>query len=78
MVRINIKAARDRLSSLLDLVQGGDEVILLRHGKAVARLTSPAQKKRPLPSLKDFRKSIRRTGKSLSAAVIQTRKEERY
>ena len=77
-MKINVKEARSKLSSLLDQVETGDEVVILRRGKEVARLVSPKAKTDLLPSLKDFRDSIRITGKSLSNAVMYGRKKERY
>ncbi len=77
-MKINVKNARSRFSSLLDMVEQGDEVIIIRNGKEVARMISPRTKKKRLPSLKDFRKSLHVTGKPLSAVVIEAREEERY
>jgi prevent-host-death family protein len=77
-MEINVKEARNRLSSLLDRVEEGAEVILLRRGKEVARLVPPSGKGRRLPSLRDFRLSIKLRGSPLSETVIQDRQEERY
>jgi len=35
--------AKNKLGQLLDLVEHGEEVIITRHGKAVARLVPPKQ-----------------------------------
>ena len=35
--------AKNKLDQLLDLVEHGEEVIITRHGKAVARLVPPKQ-----------------------------------
>jgi prevent-host-death family protein len=35
--------AKNKLGQLLDLVGRGDEIIITRHGKAVARLAPPHQ-----------------------------------
>jgi len=77
-MEINVKEARNKLSSLLDRVEEGAEVILLRRGKEVARLVPPSGKGRRLPSLRDFRLSIKLQGSPLSETVIQDRQEERY
>lgn len=45
-MEINVKDARSRFSSLLDMVQGGDEVVILRRGKEVARLVPPRKRER--------------------------------
>ena len=77
-MEINVKEARSKLSSLLDRVEEGTEVILLRRGKEVARLVPPSGMGRRLPSLSDFRLSIKPGGTSLSETVIQGRQVERY
>ena len=77
-MEINVKDARSRLRSLLDRVEAGDEVIILRRGKEVARLVPPEGEGKPLPSLKEFRASIRIIGEPLIDTVIQERQEERY
>ena len=48
--------AKNRLGQLLDLVEQGEEVIITRHGKEVARLV-PA---RPIRSREQARAAIRR------------------
>ena len=77
-MEVNVKDARSRFSSLLDRVKGGDEVIILRRGKEVARLVPPRGKCGVLPELKAFRDSIRLKGEPLSSMVISGREEERY
>lgn len=77
-MEINVKDARSKLSLLLDRVEKGDEVIILRRGKRVARLVRPKSGNRLLPSLKDFRSSIRVAGEPLSTVVVRGRQEERY
>jgi len=77
-MQVNVKDAKGKLSSLLDRVEAGEEVIITRHGKEVARLISIRGKAKPLPSLADFRSSIHVTGEPLSATVIRGREEERY
>ena len=39
-MQIGAFEAKNRLSQLLDLVEGGEEVTITRHGKEVARLVS--------------------------------------
>ena len=75
---INVKEARSKLSSLLDLVNEGEEVIITRHGKEVARLIRLNDKIKKLPSLKEFRSSITIKTNPLSDTIIQERKRERY
>ena len=77
MLEVNVKNARSNLSSLLDLVERGEEIIITRRGKKVARL-APPQTERTLPSLKEFRSSLSVRGKPMSQTVIDGRREERY
>ncbi|MCC6474673.1 MAG: type II toxin-antitoxin system prevent-host-death family antitoxin, partial [Burkholderiales bacterium] len=40
METVQLHAAKARLSELVDRAQAGEEVVISRHGKAVARLVS--------------------------------------
>ena len=77
MLEINVKEARSRFSQLLNKVEQGQDVLLTRRGKKVARLVPPEKDCR-LPSLKKFRQTISVPGKGLSSAVQASRDEERY
>ena len=77
MLEVNVKEARSKLSILLDRVERGEEIIIKRRGKKVARLVSP-KRENALPSLRKFRDSISATGKSLSQTVVDLRKHEGY
>lgn len=77
MVEVNVKDARSQLSTLLDRVEQGEEVIITRRGKKVARMIQP-QTTQSLPSLKDFRASLKVRGKPMSQTVIDARNEGRY
>ncbi|MBU2511071.1 type II toxin-antitoxin system prevent-host-death family antitoxin [bacterium] len=78
MLEINVKEVRDNLSSILDKVEKGEEIIITRRGKRVARISNIDTKPNPLQSLKQFRSKISVKGKSLSQTVIDHREEERY
>jgi prevent-host-death family protein len=77
MLEINVKEARSRLSSLLNRVERGEEVIITRRGKKIARLV-PTESHGRLPSLKDFRAEIDVSGQPISQTVVDQRDEERY
>ncbi len=77
-MEMSVKEARSKLSTLLKRVEEGDEIVILRRGKRVARLVPSQGQGRRLPSLKDFRASIRIKGDSLSAVVSAERKGTRY
>ena len=78
MIEISTKKARAELSSLLKRVEKGEEVIIFRRGKQVARIVPVRNSAKRLPSLKDFRAGIRLRGQPLSEIVVQFRKDERY
>jgi prevent-host-death family protein len=77
MLKINVKDARDRISDLLDRVERGEEITILRRGKTIARLTPPERKAKRLPDLTEFRAKIRIKG-SLTEALMKERRESRY
>jgi prevent-host-death family protein len=78
MIEINAQEARSKFSMLLKHAEAGDEVVILRRGKKVARLLPSHDEGRRLPPLKEFRASIHIKGDSLSAAIMRERKETRY
>jgi prevent-host-death family protein len=43
MRQIGAFEAKNKLGQLLDLVKGGEEIMIARHGEAVARLAPPQQ-----------------------------------
>ena len=59
-------------------MQKGDEVVIRRRGKGIARLMPPKGEGKRLPGLKKFRAAIRVKGESLSTVVKRGRTEERY
>ena len=71
---VNVKTARSGLRRLLEDVRSGEEVVILKRGKQVARLLPPDGPRR-LPSLREFRSSIRVRGGPVSAQVIAERRQ---
>ncbi len=78
MIEVNAKKARGQLSFLLNKVEDGEEVVISRRGRRVARMVSLRESPKRLPSLNDFRAKVKISGKPLSGIVIQSREEERY
>lgn len=78
MLEINAKEARKNLSAILDRVERGEEVIITRRGRRIARVSHPAEDMSPLKSLKMFRQGIRVKGDDLSQTVVDQRTEERF
>ena len=77
-MEVGVKEARERISTLLDIMQEGGEVLILRRGKKVARLVPVAGSEKGLPDLSTFRASIDVKNGSLSQTVIDGRNMERY
>ena len=78
MIEVNVKEARKNLSLILDRVERGEDIVITRRGKKIARLTNLHDEGRPLSSLKDFRRDIEIKGPSLSQTVIDQRNDERF
>jgi prevent-host-death family protein len=79
MKRVGIFEAKTRLSSLLDEVEKGGEVVISRHGKAVARLVraedqrhSPEAIERRRQAIAELRKMARRRGLRISHDEIKS------
>lgn len=77
MLEINVKDARRRFKEVLDRVAAGEEVVILRRNRPVARLVPPERAERQLPSLVGFRGSLRVAGSPLGEHVTAVREEER-
>lgn len=77
-MEINAKEARARLSDLLKKAEKGEEVLVSRRGKKIARLIPIEKVQKTLPSLKEFRASIQIKGQPLSKTVLKNREEERF
>jgi antitoxin (DNA-binding transcriptional repressor) of toxin-antitoxin stability system len=75
--KVSVRDVRERLRRLLDQVQAGDEVVVLRRGVEVARLVRPERKSPPLPDLSRFRASVKLRGRPLSQAIREARRGSR-
>jgi len=78
MDEITARDARRTFRALLDRVEAGEEIVLLRRGKPVARLVPPAVTPARPPRLASLRSSIGVRGRSLREEVLAAREEERY
>jgi prevent-host-death family protein len=72
MKHVGIRQARQALPDLIDRAEAGEEVIITRQGRPVAKLVAAPKDRKPLPSLSDFRDRIGRPG---SPAVLLVRDE---
>ena len=73
MKHIGIKQAREELPELVHRAEAGEEIIITRQGKAVARLVSAPRAHEALPTLQEFRRSLGRAG----TPAVQLVREER-
>lgn len=78
MTQITIEEATQNLYKLLEQVAKGEQFILMKEGKEIARLLPPQQVKKVFPSLNDFRESIVLKGSSMSTTILAERENERY
>lgn len=79
MVTVTLVQAKARLSELLDKVEAGEEVVVTRHGRAVARILSAVHPKRPLPldDLAAFRATMPRLRRPSARLLREARDEGR-
>ena len=70
---VGIKQARQELPDLIDRAEAGEEIVITRQGKAVAKLIPAPKPVKSLPSLAEFRQGIGRAG----TPAVQLLREER-
>ena len=58
MKHIGIKQARQELPDLVDRAEAGEEIVITRQGKPVARITPIPRTPKALPSLASFRQAL--------------------
>ncbi|MBP1602749.1 MAG: prevent-host-death family protein [Acidobacteria bacterium] len=76
MKAVSATEFRKNASAVLDLVEKGETVRILRHGKAVARIV-PAEGKGARPAWKRPGLRLIAPGSSLSGAVLEERRSSR-
>jgi prevent-host-death family protein len=77
MMTVNLAQAKAHLSELLDKVEGGEEVVITRHGRAVAHIR-PAERHKQPPALEDlaaFRATMPRLRRP-SAELLREARDE--
>jgi prevent-host-death family protein len=62
MKHVGIKQAREALPELVHRAEAGEEIVITRQGKAVARLVGAPRTPRALPPLREFRHSLGKDG----------------
>lgn len=77
MSTVTLAEAKTHLSQLLDQVEAGDEVVITRRGKPVARISGLPRPARPLRSLAAFRAQLPRTQRPSVELIGEMRDEGR-
>ncbi|MEA5621052.1 type II toxin-antitoxin system Phd/YefM family antitoxin [Cronbergia sp. UHCC 0137] len=77
MTQITIEEATQNLYKLLEQVAKGEQFVLIKEGKEVARILPPQQANKVFPSLNSFRKSIVLKGSTISNTILEERENER-
>lgn len=63
---------------LLEQVQAGVEIVVLRWGREVGRLVRPQRRPVPMPDLGEFRASVKLRGSALSHDISEARRRSPY
>lgn len=73
MKHVGIKQARESLPELVHRAEAGEEIVITRQGKAVARLVRAPRAPKALPTLQEFRRTLGRDG----TPAVQLVRDER-
>jgi len=76
MKHVDIKQARQELPDLIDMAEAGEEVIITRRGKPVAKLVAATKNRKLLPSLAEFRNDMSRAG-TPAAQLLRAERDAR-
>ncbi len=82
MRQFSLTEAKARLSELLDIVERGEEVLILRHGKPVARMARErersaeieARRQAALEGLRHFPRAALESGETIRDLIDEGRK----
>ena len=78
MVEVSVKDARSNFRSYLDRAEAGEEIVITRRGKEVARIVPPRREPKRFPDLTEHRKSVTLHGERPLEALLKLREETRY
>ncbi len=78
MKKVQVNEVREKLAKYLAEAEQGEEIIILRHSKPIARLVAYKEGKPEFPDMTMFRKQFKDKGKPLSEIVTEMRREERF
>jgi len=77
MKKVQVNKIREHLAKYLAEAEQGEEIVITRHSKPVARLLPVDHGKPVFPDLEEFRKKIKVSGKPMSEEIVELRKLER-
>lgn len=78
MKTVNVRETREQLSRLLDAVAAGEEVVIIRHGRPVARLVPAGAEEVAFRSRAALRASLPPMQRPAAEEARAGREEERY
>ncbi len=78
MQRASVREVRDNLRAYLDRAEAGEEIVVMRRGREVARIVPPQREPQRFPDLTEFRKSIELRGEGVLETLLRMREETRY
>lgn len=78
MAEASVREVRDNLRAYLDRAEAGEEIVVMRRGKEVARIVPPRRDAGRFPDMTEFRKSIKLRGESPLESLLKIREETRY
>lgn len=78
MSAVNLAVAKAQLSELINKVEAGEEVVITRHGRPVARVVPATPLKQPVPlkRLAELRKQLPARKESSAQALRELRDAE--
>lgn len=77
MKKVQVNEVREQLAKYLAEAAHGEEIIITKHSKPIARLVAYEENKPKFPDLTEFRKSTDIKG-SVLETLLETRREDRY
>ncbi len=75
MPSVSLAQAKAKLSQLIDQVEAGEELVITRHGRPVAKVTPVRPARRLVPPLAEFRADLPRR-KGSSALLLRRMRDE--
>jgi antitoxin (DNA-binding transcriptional repressor) of toxin-antitoxin stability system len=78
MLEFDISDTSITVNELLNQIDNGKEVTIIRNGKPIALLSPMSHTPRPLPSRKELRSSQPQTSTNTSEIIQSLRQEARY